>query len=62
MSYHIHTNTLVDSTEHWRLYMSFLRKAKLCIDVSHSQLWGYGPLESIADFRDQLISISTLCQ
>lgn len=54
VSYHIHTNTLVDSTEHWHLYMSCLRKAKLCIDVSHSQLWGYDPLEAIADFRDQL--------
>ena len=54
VSYHIHTNKLVDSIEHWRLYMSCLRKAKLCIDVAHSQLWGYDPLASIADFRDQL--------
>ena len=34
--------------------MSCLSKAKLCIDVSRAQLWGYDPLESIADFRDQL--------
>ncbi len=54
ISYHIHTNTLVDSTEDWRFYMSCLDKAKLCIDVSHAQLWGYDPVASIGDFRDQL--------
>jgi len=54
ISYHIHTNTLVDSTEDWKLYMSLLKKAKLCIDVSHAYLWGYDPVESIRDFRDQL--------
>lgn len=54
ISYHIHTNTLVDSTEDWKLYMSLLKKAKLCIDVSHAYLWGYDPAESIRDFRDQL--------
>jgi sugar phosphate isomerase/epimerase len=54
VSYHIHTNTLVDSCEHWRLYMSLLERTKLCIDVSHAQLWGYEPVRSIWDFRDQL--------
>ena len=54
LSYHIHTNTLVDSNEHWRLYMANLKTAKLCIDVSHALLWGYDPVESIRDFRDQL--------
>jgi len=54
LSYHIHTNCLVDSVEDWQLYMSLLDKAKLCIDVSHSQLWGYDPVESIKDFRQQL--------
>lgn len=54
LSYHIHTNTLVDSIEDWILYMSLLTKTKLCIDVSHAQLWGYNPIEAIFDFRDQL--------
>ena len=54
LSYHIHTNLLVDSSEHWKLYMSQLDKAKLCIDVSHGQLWGYDPVQSIRDFKDQL--------
>ena len=54
LSYHIHTNTLVDSVEDWKLYMSLLDKARLCIDVSHAQLWGYNPIESILDFREQL--------
>jgi len=54
ISYHIHTNTLIDSTEDWRLYMSLLDKTKLCIDVSHTQLWGYDPVESIQEFRGQL--------
>jgi sugar phosphate isomerase/epimerase len=54
ISYHIHTNTLIDSAEHWRLYMSLLDRAKLCIDVSHAQLWGYDPVEAIRDYRDQL--------
>jgi hypothetical protein len=39
LSYHIHTNLLVDTIEDWRFYMSLLKKAKLCIDVSHAQLW-----------------------
>ena len=38
LSYHIHTNLLVDSSEEWTYYMSLLDKAKLCIDVSHAQL------------------------
>ena len=54
ISYHIHTNTLVDSIDDWKFYMSRLEKAKLCIDVSHAQLWGYDPIESLRDFQDQL--------
>lgn len=54
VSYHIHTNTLVDSIEDWRFYMDQLDRAKLCIDVSHAQLWGYDPVASIRDFREQL--------
>ena len=54
ISYHIHTNLLVDSTQHWQLYMSCLRKAGLCIDVSHAQLWGYDAAQSLRDFRGQL--------
>jgi sugar phosphate isomerase/epimerase len=54
LSYHIHTNLLVDTIEDWRTYMSLLKKAKLCIDVSHAQLWGYDAAESLRDFRSQL--------
>ena len=54
LSYHIHTNLLVDSSEDWKKYMSYLNKAKLCIDVSHALLWGYDPVQSIYDFKDQL--------
>jgi len=54
VSYHIHTNCLVDSIQDWQLYMSRLDKTKLCIDVSHSQLWGYDPVDSIQDFQSQL--------
>jgi sugar phosphate isomerase/epimerase len=54
LSYHIHTNLLVDSTEDWQYYMSLLKKAKLCIDVSHAQLWDYDPVQSLRDFRSQL--------
>ena len=54
LTYHIHTNLLVDSIAEWKLYMSCLDKAKLCIDVSHAELWGYDPVESIVDFWDQL--------
>ncbi|MCH8295913.1 sugar phosphate isomerase/epimerase [Candidatus Poribacteria bacterium] len=55
--YHIHTNTTVDSIEDWAKYMSLLRKCKLCIDVSHSALWGYDPIESIRRYRDSLIYV-----
>lgn len=54
ITYHIHTNQLVDSTQHWKLYMSCLHKAGLCIDVSHAQLWGYDATESLRDFSGQL--------
>ena len=54
ISYHIHTNLLVDSAEDWKLYMSLLKKTKLCIDVSHAELWGCDPVESIIDFWSQL--------
>jgi sugar phosphate isomerase/epimerase len=37
--------------------MSLLRKCKLCIDVSHSALWGYDPVESIKRYKDQLIYV-----
>ncbi len=54
LSYHIHTNLLVDSIEDWKRYMAMLNKAKLCIDVSHAELWGYDAVESLRDFRSQL--------
>jgi sugar phosphate isomerase/epimerase len=54
LSYHIHTNCLVDSKDDWTLYMSLLDKAKLCIDVSHADLWGYDAVQSLVDFWDQL--------
>jgi sugar phosphate isomerase/epimerase len=54
LSYHIHTNTMIDSIAEWKLYMSLLDKTKLCIDVSHAELWGYDPAQSIVDFWDQL--------
>lgn len=54
LSYHIHTNLLVDTIEDWKTYMRLLNKAKLCIDVSHAQLWGYDAAQSLRDFRSQL--------
>lgn len=54
LSYHIHTNLMVDSVDDWKLYMQNLHKAKLCIDVSHAHLWGYDAAESLRDFKDQL--------
>ena len=54
LSYHIHTNLLVDSAEDWRLYMNLLDKARLCIDVSHAELWDYDPVQSLIDFWHQL--------
>ena len=54
LSYHIHTNLLVDSKEDWQLYTRHLEKAKLCIDVSHAQLWGYDAAQSLRDFQEQL--------
>ena len=53
ISFHIHNNLLVDSAEHWKLYMASLSKAGLCIDVSHAQLWDYDPVASLRDFRSQ---------
>ena len=54
LTYHIHTNLLVDSVADWKTYMANLKKAKLCIDVSHADLWGYDAVESLTDFQSQL--------
>ena len=54
LSYHIHTNTLVDSAADWRRYLSLLQRAQLCIDVSHAQLWGVDPVEAIREFAPRL--------
>lgn len=54
LTYHIHTNLAVDSVDEWKLYMANLKKAGLCIDVSHAELWGYDPVASLRDFKDQL--------
>ena len=54
LSYHIHTNTLVDSIADWKRYMNLLDRTKLCIDVSHAALWGYDAAQAITDFWPQL--------
>ncbi len=55
--YHIHTNTTIDSINDWAKYMSLLRKCKLCIDVSHSALWGFNPIESIRRYNEALVYV-----
>lgn len=55
--YHIHTDTTVDSRAEWELLMARMKLCKLCIDVSHSALWGYDPSRSIHDFCDRLIYV-----
>ena len=54
LSYHIHTNTLVDSVADWRTYLGMLARARLCIDVSHAQLWGFDPVAAIREFAPRL--------
>ena len=55
--YHIHTGTTVDSREEWEKLMRSMKKASLCIDVSHSAFWNYDPAQSIRDFRDRLVYV-----
>ena len=54
LSYHIHTNTLVDSVADWRRYLGMLERAHLCIDVSHARLWGLDPVAAIREFAPRL--------
>ena len=54
---HIHTETTVDSIEEWAKLMDKMEKCKLCIDVSHSALWGFDPRESIKHYRDRLVYV-----
>lgn len=54
LSYHIHTNTLVDSVADWRTYVGLLERARLCIDVSHAQLWGADPVAALREFAPRL--------
>ncbi len=52
--YHIHTNTLVDSRADLAFFMQQVEKTRLCIDVSHAELWGYDPSNAIRDYRNAL--------
>lgn len=55
--YHIHTDTTIDSVEEWAKLMDRMEKCKLCIDVSHSCLWGFDPRESVKHYKDRLVYI-----
>ena len=55
--YHIHTSTTVDSRAEWELLMRLMKRAQLCIDVSHSAFWHYDPAQSIRFFRDRLVYV-----
>ena len=54
ITYHIHTNLLVDSAEHWQCRGRGWDKAGPCIAVSHAKRLGYTTTESLRDFRSQL--------
>jgi sugar phosphate isomerase/epimerase len=53
--YHIHVGTTVDNKEDWMLLMDMMQQCKLCIDISHSGIWGYAPEDSIKDYKDRLV-------
>ena len=53
--YHIHVGTTVDNKEDWILLMDIMQQCKLCIDISHSHIWGYAPEDSIKDYKDRLV-------
>ncbi|MBM3263403.1 MAG: sugar phosphate isomerase/epimerase [candidate division Zixibacteria bacterium] len=55
--YHIHTGTTIDTREEWELLMRLMKRAQLCIDVSHAAFWGYDPAQSIRDFSDRLVYV-----
>ena len=52
--YHIHTGTTVDNKKDWMLLMDLMQRCKLCIDIAHSDIWGYEPEHSIRDYGDRL--------
>lgn len=54
LSFHIHTNHIVNSREEWATYMRRIAKAKLCIDVSHAHLWGWDPVDALREYQSQL--------
>ncbi|MEK7399265.1 MAG: sugar phosphate isomerase/epimerase [Candidatus Poribacteria bacterium] len=53
--YHIHVGTTIDNKEDWILLMDMMQKCKLCIDISHSDIWGYAPEDSIKDYKNRLV-------
>lgn len=55
--YHIHVDTTVDSKKDWILLMDMMKQCKLCIDISHSDIWGYDPKESIKYYKDRLVYV-----
>ena len=54
LSFHIHTNQVVNSAEDMATYMQTAKRARLCIDVSHAHLWGWNPSEALRHYKDQL--------
>ena len=54
LSFHIHTNQVVNSMEDMATYMQSVDKAQLCIDVSHAHLWGWEPCAALRHYQDQL--------
>lgn len=53
--YHIHVETTIDNKKDWIMLMDMMQKCKLCIDISHSNIWGYAPEDSIRDYKDRLV-------
>lgn len=54
LSFHIHTNHVVNSRQEWEIYMNRVSQAKLCIDVSHAHLWGWDPVASLKHYHSLL--------
>ncbi len=54
LSFHIHTNHVVNSREEWAIYMNRISQAKLCLDVSHAHLWGWDPVAALKHYQTQL--------
>lgn len=54
LSYHIHTNHLINSWQDFETYMMLAQSIGLCFDVSHATMWGQRAATAIPNYGGRI--------